>query len=107
MDGLTWIIILVTYVLATARLTRLVNADVLTDSLRIAVARKYGADSTASYFLSCPWCVSVWVALILGLGILGCTDASWLWLPLIVPAASHLTGLLSALDTDEVEIVDG
>lgn len=107
MDGLTWIIVLIVYTLAVARLTRFVNADVLTDGLRVAVARRYGTGSTASYFLSCPWCVSIWTALGLGLLVLGFTDASWLWLPIMVPAASHVTGLLAALDPDDVQIIDG
>lgn len=106
MDGLTWSLILLAYVLTVARLTRLVNADVITDPLRIAVARKWGAQSTVSYFLGCAWCVSLWVALVLAVATVAVTGVSWWWIVLMAPAASHITGLLTGLDTDDVEIVD-
>ncbi|WP_182349311.1 hypothetical protein [Tomitella gaofuii] len=112
MDVLTLIVLLAAFVLTVARLTKLVNNDVATDWLRLWAARKWGADSTVSYFLGCPWCVSLWVATIVGsVGILVAnlhlhTGVSWWWLPLIAPAASHLTGLAARWLDDDVEIVD-
>lgn len=106
MDGLTWTLGTLGYVLAVMRITRLINSDVATDWLRIAAARRWGATSTPAYFLSCAWCVSTWVATALGAVLIAATGISWWWLLVAAPAASHLTGLLSALDPDDVQIVD-
>lgn len=66
---------------ATYRLTRLVSRDALTQGLRdrvmayehradrdvVAHRHRYGAEigdlGPLSYFVGCPWCVSVWVGL--------------------------------------------
>jgi hypothetical protein len=82
-------------VLATARLTVLVNDDYLTERLRAAVDRRAAASSAwdyLSYLLGCPWCVSMWA----GLGVAGATYAWHTHWPvqvlLIALAASYLTG---------------
>jgi hypothetical protein len=127
------VVVGVVWVLAVARVTRLVNSDVVFDPVRLWVARRLsgaaraasecefsGRDGLAarlrrvqgrwnavSYFLSCPWCVSVWVA--------GLTA----WIPLwhagnvvavyagVVLAASHLIGVGARLadDGEDIEIV--
>lgn len=123
------------WVLAVARLTRLVNADVVFDPVRIRVARGLSAAgravrecdgsvrpglvsvlerrrarwSAVSYFLGCPWCVSMWVA--------GLTA----WVPLwhagnpvavyagVVLAASHVVGVAAGLADggEDIEVVAG
>ena len=121
----------VVYLLATARLTRLVNGDTILDPLRTiplnrmtvarntakdarragqnAVAREYAARArrwnTVLYFIECPWCVGMWVTM------------GTAWLPLwhwdnrlvqyigIALAASHLIGVFAfAADTEEVDV---
>lgn len=122
------------YVLAVARVTRLVNQDVVFDPVRLAVARRLSSVSRAvselelsgrdglagrlrgvqsrwgavSYFLGCPWCVSMWLA------------AATAWIPLwfagnrvavyvgVVLAVSHVVGLGARLadDGEDVEIVE-
>jgi hypothetical protein len=122
------------YVLAVARVTRLVNQDVVFDPVRLAVARRLSSVSRAvselelsgrdglagrlrgvqgrwgavSYFLGCPWCVSMWLA------------AFTAWVPLwfagnrvavyvgVVLAVSHVVGLGARLadDGEDVEIVE-
>jgi Protein of unknown function (DUF1360) len=47
---------------AVARITRFVNSDDLASSVRTAVLRRYGPDSYFYTLLSCPWCLSIWVA---------------------------------------------
>lgn len=117
----------VVWVLAVARLTRLVNQDVVFDPVRLWVAsRVRGAGDAAAaaevldrvgagkvwrrgerrwltveYFLSCPWCVSIWVA------------ATTAWIPLwfadnrvavyvgVVLAASYAVGVTAELLNDE------
>jgi hypothetical protein len=46
--------------LATFRLTRLVTQDWITDPARQQIKARYGP---AAYdFVTCPWCVSIWLA---------------------------------------------
>lgn len=47
---------------AAARITRLINSDMITQPLRDLVAHLFGKDSTALHFLECPWCVGFWVS---------------------------------------------
>jgi hypothetical protein len=123
----------VVWVLAVARVTRLVNQDVVFDPVRLAVARRLSSATRAagecesagrvneasrlrvvqgrwdavSYFLGCPWCVGLWVA--------GFTA----WIPLwfadnavavyagVVLAASHVVGLVAPWSADEdIEITE-
>jgi hypothetical protein len=133
--GLDVVAVAVVYVLAVARVTRLVNADVVFDPVRLWVARRLSSAArgaveleslgslslgaarlrrvqsrwgAVSYFLGCPWCVSVWVA------------AFTAWVPLwfagnrvavyvgVVLAVSHVVGLGARLadDGEDVEIVE-
>lgn len=124
---------LVVWALAVARVTRLVNADQITDWLRLYPARRVTSARAALDdavlhnggrpvavlrdqikrwaivydFLTCPWCVGMWVAL---------TTA---WLPLlfsqnrvvqylgIALAVSHVVGVCARFaDTEELEVVD-
>lgn len=57
MDALT----LIAAALATARITRLITTDVITEPLRIAVIRKLNAEGKLAYLLVCDWCASVYV----------------------------------------------
>lgn len=103
MDGLT-LLILALYLLAVMRVTRLINADTILDTPRIWLLRKFGPESTLAYFLSCPWCVSVWVAGISAPFVLWAVGLPlWVW-PLLGLATSHLTGLAAQLDGDDLEI---
>lgn len=117
------ILVLVVWVLAVARVTRLVNFDVVADPVRVWVAgraaqaqaagaeaaaaghtttaaahvRREGRWNTAAYLLGCPWCVGFWVAL--------CT----VWVPValigwpwwsglgVALACSHLVGVAAPL----------
>lgn len=49
---------------ATARLTRLITGDTITRPLRERIATRYGPDSMPAEFVTCPWCVGFWVALL-------------------------------------------
>lgn len=54
---------LVTDVLATYRLTRLVMEDKLTEDLRSLIYGKFPFDSKMTYLMGCPWCLSIWAGL--------------------------------------------
>lgn len=126
--------ILAIYVLALARLTRLINADTILDRPRLSIeARRrevetivdreieLGRDpetvaywqrrehrwATAFYFVQCPWCVGMWLAL--ASAWLPVRLLSWPWwasLPVAL-AASHLIGVCARFaDTEEITIED-
>jgi hypothetical protein len=129
------VLTLVVYTLAIMRVTRLINADTILDKLRLAIAQKMRqhhdlADkiegdtaldenasqyyrqrerrwSTLMYFVQCPWCVSMWLAL------------ATAWIPLwfntnvvaryvgIALATSHLVGICARFaDTEEIDYED-
>lgn len=105
------ILALIVYTLAVMRVVRLINADTILDGLRIAVERRARDDarserererwSTVTYFIGCPWCVSMWVA------------AATVWIPMwhshnvvaryvgVVLAVSMIVGLLARFSVDE------
>jgi hypothetical protein len=94
------------YIFATMRVTRLINRDTITEPIRIAAFKRRPG---VGYFLSCPWCVSVWAAAGLGVWVWYLTDLPWPLIVLIGAGASQLTGLVATrLDSDdlEIEVVD-
>jgi hypothetical protein len=50
----------ITDVIATYRLTKLIMEDRITEDLRDLIYSKFPRDSKLSYFIGCPWCVSIW-----------------------------------------------
>lgn len=127
------ILVLVVYALAVARLTRLINADTVLDSLRLIPVRRHHAAldaakeatlhgqharavlfsrsarrwGTVMYFLACPWCVGWWLAL--ATAVIPVRLIGWPWwtaIPVAL-AVSHLVGVFSfAADTEETEVVE-
>ena len=87
------IVSMVVATLAVTRLTRLLVEDQLTVGYRQWVVRKWGASSMASYLAHCPWCTSVWVAiLVMPPAVL--FPYPWVVAVLAIPAASMVAGLL-------------
>lgn len=72
---------LVVSALAVYRLTRLVVADTILDRPRAALA---GRSDRMGVFITCPWCVSVWVA------------AGWALLLGLLPVAALVVGVALA-----------
>jgi fatty acid desaturase len=102
---MTTLIALSLFVLTVARLTRLVNADAILDPIRIAIARKRGADSTLVYFLGCVWCVGLWLSLLLAIPTVAYLGWEWWTLFPLGLSASHVVGLLARLDdAEEIDI---
>jgi hypothetical protein len=54
---------LITDVLATYRLTKLIMDDKITEDFRSLIFEKFPRDSKLAYLITCPWCVSVWAGL--------------------------------------------
>jgi hypothetical protein len=87
-------------VLATARLTRLVTRDAVTDLPRAWLAER--APGSVTYLIHCPWCASMY----LGAGVAACAynwPRAWpVWIGLVALTASQLTGMI-ALFTARLE----
>lgn len=112
-------LVLAVYVLAVARLTRLVNFDVVADPARVWVARRAagtrsalieaesaghatmaaylsrreGRWNTAAYLLGCPWCIGFWVGA--ASSWIPVTVIGWPWWASVAVAlaCSHLVGI--------------
>jgi hypothetical protein len=98
------VLAVVLYVLAVARITRLINADEITDPVRVAIGRRYGFESRWFYLVSCAWCVSFWIGLATAPLLTHALGLPIWWAPLLALAASQLTGLGSQLDNTDLDI---
>jgi hypothetical protein len=90
-----WLLVVVT-VLAVARLTRLVTVDYLLHPLRERVAARFGPDGNVAYLVSCPWCLSVWLAGPVVAVAVAWPDNRVVQAVMVALAASHVAGLLIA-----------
>lgn len=81
--------------LASARITRFVNADVLGQPARDWVTSRFGPGSGPETLVECPWCASIWItAFVVPLAyLLG--DSPWFIVPAVGLAISYLYGLLA------------
>lgn len=86
---------------ATARLTRLINSDMITGRLRVAVYERFGEDSHAGVLVRCPWCASPYVAAaVLAAGWLS-HEAPWWTYAAAIASISYVVAIASAwLDED-------
>ena len=108
------VVIVLVYALAVARVTRLINADRVTqrprDWLTLRLWKRYTGDWSAAahaladpkaepplsvYLLTCPWCVSIYVAAVVAPAAYWWGDRPWLLVPALALAFSHITGLLA------------
>lgn len=84
--------------LATYRLTKLVIDDKITEDVRSKIFKEIHRlpkpmQAKVSYFLTCPWCVSIWAAGFLGLLRLKAPNLADYLSTLL--AASAVTGILA------------
>lgn len=85
------------YLLAFARLVLLVTSDVITRKPRqrmIDALEERGHEMVA-YLVTCPWCVSVWLAIPAAPIIYAYGHHWWLFLPALVLALSGAAGALA------------
>ncbi len=82
--------------LATYRITRLITPDVITESIRNRVWKKYPPESSKfGYLFTCEWCMSIWTASLL----YGCFIITSVTVIVVVPfALSAVAGLLTAYE---------
>lgn len=53
---------LISLILSTYRLTKLVNEDYLLKDFRQKVWTRYPKNTKIGYLFTCPWCMSIWMA---------------------------------------------
>lgn len=87
------VISLVVAALAVARITRFLTDDFLANGYRRWVVGKFGDESMLAYLAHCPWCTSVWVAL-LAMPPAVLWPNVWVIAAYSIPAASMVSGLL-------------
>lgn len=100
------LLVILLYFPALARVTKLVNDDLITDPIRAWAARKLGPKHTLMYLLECPWCMSIWLGAATTPLITEALRLPWWWILLLTLAGSYFTGLASRLhgDPDEIPI---
>ena len=99
------VLVLVLYVLAVMRLTRLINFDMIMDWIHVKAAYKFTPASWQVEFLRCPWCVGMWVALGTTWFPIWLQGLSWWLYPLIALGTSMVVGIAAPLSSDDDEIV--
>jgi len=86
--------------LVTARLTRLITTDRITQAPRVWLLRRLPSDSLAAYLIVCDWCVSFYV----GMGVAAAGGLvglwSWLWVPALALAFSYAAGWLASKESE-------
>lgn len=82
--------------LATYRVTRFLTRDHFPPivAARQRVTDRFGEDSAWAFLVQCPWCISVYVGAVLTAATRRWAGLACPWL--VWPAASAVTGLLSA-----------
>lgn len=93
---------LVVYALAFMRVVGLITADAITEPIRDRIVVKLddsegSLGSWVSYLITCPWCASVWVAMIAAPLIWNLGHSPWLLVPALGLALSQLAGMASNL----------
>lgn len=88
------------YVLAVARVTGLVTADEITATPRdrlVAHLPPNRLGEALEYLVTCPWCVSIWVAALTAPLVWLWGDTAWVQVPLVALAASQVAGMVAPL----------
>lgn len=88
------LITLLVAALATARVTRLITADRITEPPRMWLLLRLDPEGLGSYLVTCAWCVSVYVGA--GAAALLWFGPSWTVWPLSALAFSYVAGWLAS-----------
>lgn len=95
MDAIT----LLTAALATARITRLVTTDRITQAPRQWALRRLSSEGLLAYLIVCDWCASVYAgAGVVAVTVWGGTPGTWV---LTALALSYAAGWLAAREDGE------
>lgn len=91
-------IILATAALATARITRLVTTDRITQAPRSWIIKRLNPEGLLAYLIVCDWCASVYVGA--GVAALLWVGPAWIVWPLYALAFSYVAGYLARGETE-------
>lgn len=86
--------------LATARITRLIVADTITEAARGALLRRFGPTSLVVTLVFCDWCVGWWASV----GVVVVALAAGLWPSALaallgIPATAYMSaGIIRAIE---------
>lgn len=80
----------------TARVTRLVTDDRIAAPVRARVLGWRGAESEWAYLVSCPWCLGLWVSILVAVLAYVSGGAAWFTIPALAGTISYLYGLLAS-----------
>lgn len=96
------VLILIVWVLAVARLTRLVTRDKFPfEPFRKWATERLGTKSRLTYLVHCSWCTSIWIAFATAPAVVALSGVSWWWWPFLALAASYLTGMGTLLEFED------
>jgi len=84
--------------LATARGTKLIVDDYITEPFRKFVIRKFGEESKLTYLVHCPYCTSIWVGGLAAVFACLVLAVSWWWLVPLTLAFSQAAVFAALLD---------
>ena len=84
--------------LATARGTRLIVEDYITEPIRKSVIRKFGEESKVTYLVHCVFCTSIWVGGLAAIFACLVLPISWVWLVPLTLAFSQAAVFAAQLD---------
>lgn len=95
-------VLLIVYALAVARITGLIVSDSITEPARDRLIgwlddRPATLGSAIATLLICPWCASIWVALVASPLVWFWGDTPVMLVPAIALAFSQVTGMVSEL----------
>jgi hypothetical protein len=95
-------VVMLLWGLGVASVTRLIVSDAIMDWLhewaynrQTPHQREQGDGTKLTYFLECPWCVSLWIAFATAWYPLLLTGWSWWLYPVLALAARYVVGLLA------------
>jgi hypothetical protein len=99
---MTPILVAALYALALARLCGLITTDKITEKLRGRLIRRIcgndpevECDSLRVYLLTCPWCLSIWLAPPFAAAWYWAPESPWTVIPAGILAFSQVTGMIS------------
>lgn len=89
------LITLLVAALATARLTRLITTDRITQAPRQWALRRLASDGLTAYLIVCDWCASVYVGAAVAAAGAWAGSWPWTWATPLALAFSYVAGYLA------------
>ena len=84
-----------------ARITRVLTVDRITYPIRARIVVRLGPDHPIAYFVTCSWCIGLWVSAGVGAAAYFWADTRWWLYVALAGTASLVTGLLIQYTTGD------